>query len=438
MHLDEIPLLGKVDILVVGGGPAGVAAAVTAGEAGLCTLLIERYGFCGGSAVAGMSATICGLYLTKEEHNRMSDPEQIVFGFTDRFKKRLLANGGLTGPQLYGNTYVDTHEARIWKRTADSFLEEAGVKLLYHCSVIDVIQEGKSVRGVVISSGMGLGIIYASRIIDATGDGIVAALAGAQFSCGVNGLVQNPTVIFKMSQVNTKEFWTYYGVDTICHDDFSDRLREAEKTYGCLFPRKKIWVFQGVNSTEIIVNATAIHHPEEKLIMTNPEHFTYAEIESKKQMEMYARFFREYIPGCCNSFIGEAACEVGVRQTRSILGNYTLTNEDVECCRKFADGVVKSSWPIELHKGETPKLHWLYGDYYEVPFRTLVPQGLDNILVAGRCLSAEHEALASARVTAQCFEYGRGAAIGAILSLESGVPVPQIDGRGVRERMEIL
>lgn len=432
---DGIPVLDEMDVLVVGGGPAGVAAAVTAGEAGLRTLLIERYGFCGGSAVAGMSATICGLYLTKEK-DRISEPEQIVFGFTDRFKKQLLANSGLTAPQLYGNTYVDTHEARIWKTTADRFLEDAGVKLLYHCSVIDVICEGKTVRGVVVSGGMGLGVIYARRIIDASGDGMIAALAGAKVNFGAGGTVQNPTVIFKMSHVDTEQFWDYYGADTICHDDFSDRLRDAEKSYEVPFPRKKIWVFRGVNPTEIIVNATAIHHPSEKLVMTNPEHFTYAEIASRKQMEDYARFFREHIPGCRDAFIGEAACEVGVRQTRSILGKYTLTNEDVECCRKFEDGIVKSSWPIELHKGEAPKLHWLYGDYYEIPFRTLVPQGIENVLVAGRCLSAEHEALASARVTAQCFEYGRGAAIGAALSIESGCTVSRIDGREVRERME--
>lgn len=438
VHSGTIPVLDEIDILVVGGGPAGVAAAVTAGESGYRTLLIERYGFCGGSAVAGMSATICGLYLTKQEDDRMSKPEQIVSGFTDRFKKQLLENGGLTPPQLYGNTYVDTHEARVWKQTADKFLENANVMLLYHCSVIDVICKNGAVQGVVVSSGLGLGRIYARRIIDASGDGMVAALAGAEFACGAGGVVQNPTVIFKMSNVDTKKFWDYYGVDTICHEDFSNRLREAEKQYDIYFPRKKIWVFQGVNPTELIVNATAIHHPTEKLIMTDPEHFTYAEIMSRKQMEEYARFFVEHIPGCHASFIGETACEVGVRQTRSIKGRYTLTNEDVENCRKFEDGIVKSSWPIELHKGEVPKLHWLYEDYYEIPFRTLVPQGIENILVAGRCLSAQHEALASARVTAQCFEYGRGAAAGAILSLQSGCSVSRIDGREVREWMESL
>lgn len=431
----RLPTLADVDVLIVGGGPAGVAAATTAGEAGLATLLIEKYGFCGGSAVAGMSATFCGVYLANQDNSGSITPQQIVFGFTERFRKKLLEYGGLTTPQIYGNTYVDVHEARVWKSVADEFLSESHVKILYHSTVIGVVKEDNQVCGAVVNSGLGMGVIRAKRIIDCSGDGIVAAMAGANFFCGVNGTVQNPTIIFKLSNVDSDKFWNYYGLDTICHDEFSDLLRREEKEKRLDLPRKKIWVFRGVNKPEIIVNATAIHHPSEKLNMSNPEHFTYAEIAARKQMIDYAQFFRENIPGCEDSFIGETACEVGVRQTRSIEAVYTLKNSDVESCRKFDDGIVKSAWPIELHKGEAPKLHWLINSYYEIPFRTLQPKGIENLLIAGRCLSAEHEALASARVTAQCFEYGRAAAIGVLLSLEQGCNTSEVDGRQVRELM---
>lgn len=431
----NLNILLETDILVVGGGSAGVAASVTAGESGFKTTLIEKYGFCGGSAVAGMSATVCGIYETFENNSGINPPKQIVFGFTERFLKTLEKNNGLTPIQIYGNTYVKAHEARVWKESADELLEKANVKILYHTSVIGVLKDKEIVIGVIVNSGLGLGIIKAKRIIDCSGDGIVAAMAGNEFHCGINNIVQNPTIIFKISNIDNKKFWNYYGRDTICHDEFTEKLYSAEKIFNSKFPRKKIWVFKTINDSEIFINATAVHHETEKLNMINPEHFTYSEKEARKQMELYFKFFKEFIPGCENSFIGEVACEVGVRQTRSIKGKYTLTNEDVENCRKFEDGIVKSSWPIELHKGERPKLYWLINNYYEIPFRCLQPSSIDNLLVAGRCLSAEHEALASARVTAQCFEYGRAAAIGAILSLKGNYNTSMIDGKKVKEIM---
>ncbi len=437
INIDNLETLAEVDVLVVGAGPAGVAAATVCAENGLSTVVIEKYGFCGGSAVAGMSATVCGMYLTCEDNSGKTPPNQIVHGFAERFRAKMEKNGGLYDPQVYGNTYVIPHEARIWKNTADEFLTEAGVKVLYHTTAIQAIKDGEILTGVVVFSGLGMGKIMAKRIIDSSGDGIVATMAGADFTCGHDGNVQNPTIIFKLSGVDREKFWNYYGTDTICHDEFSEKLYAYEKEKNVSLPRKKIWVFQTIHDDELFINGTAVNHQSEKLNMIDPEHFTYSEIEARKQLMSYANFFKDCIPGCENSYVGETACEVGVRQTRSIKCKYTLTNEDVEMCRKFPDGIVKSSWPIELHKGEFPKLHWLTNDYYEVPFDTLKPTGLDNILVAGRCLSAEHEALASARVTAQCFEYGHAAAVATVLSLKEGIKTSEVDGVKVREIMKV-
>jgi hypothetical protein len=129
------------------------------------------------------------------------------------------------------------------------------------------------------------------------------------------------------------------------------------------------------------------------------------------------------------------APEVGVRQTRTIQGEARLTNDHVVQCTKAEDGIVRSSWPIELHAGDVSKLHWLVDDYYEVPFGTLIPQGTDNLIVAGRSLSADHEALASARVTAQCFEYGHAAAIATALMLQGGCTYKDVDVQQIRRRM---
>lgn len=431
---DKLSTLFETDLLVCGGGPAGVSAAFNASNLGLNVILIEKYGFCGGSATAGMSATICGLYTSNENAKNL---KQIVFGFADFFKNNLLKNGGLTKTQVYGNTYVHAHEARVWKKTADELLCKSGTKILYHANIVDVILEDNIIKGVVVFSALGFGKILAKRVIDSTGDGSVATMCGENFKLGLNGIVQNPTIIFKLSNIKYQKFWKFYKDDTICTDDFSKKLAQYEKKHQILLPRKKIWVFKTVNKSEIFINATAISHQSEKLNMINPEHFTYSEISSRKQMVEYANFFKDEVSGCEDSYIGEQGCEVGVRQTRSIKCLYTLKNKDVQNCKKFDDGIVKSAWPIELHKGEIPKLHWLDDDYYEVPYRTLVPKKTANLLVAGRCISAEHEALASSRVTAQCFEYGNAAAVAAKFSLKNNLSFDEIDGKELRKALEL-
>ena len=149
-------------------------------------------------------------------------------------------------------------------------------------------------------------------------------------------------------------------------------------------------------------------------------------------MREYARFLREHIPGCEESFLNDTGVQAGVRQSRSIVGVTQLTNQDVLGRRKRTDGIVRSPWPIELHVGERPKLEWLLDDFYEVPYGTLVPERGENLIVAGRCLSAEHEALASARVTAQCFGYGEAAGVAAVEALRSGRRFRDLTGEEIR------
>jgi hypothetical protein len=171
------------------------------------------------------------------------------------------------------------------------------------------------------------------------------------------------------------------------------------------------------------------------LNVIDPEDFTEAEILGRRQVREYARFLRREVPGCADAFVVDTGGEAGIRQTRSILAADTLTNDDVVSCRKRPDGVVRSPWPIELHAGDRPKLHWLLDDFYEVPYLSLVPRVGENVIVAGRCLGAEHEALASARVTAQCFEYGHAAAVATLLSMRKDLPYRAVDGADVRAVM---
>ena len=252
------PLLAEADVVVIGGGPAGVATAETAARFGLRVLLVEKNGFLGGQAVGGLSATICGLYLTNEDWQVKKGPRQIVYGFAERFRCEMKKYGGLTKPQLYGNTYVDAHEPFIWKIVAENMLCAVGVKIMYHTVICDAVMENKKLTEVYVLTANGYGRICAKNYIDASGDAVLVAASGGMFRFGNDGIVQNPSFIFKLANVNEKKFWDYYGENTICHKDFSDRILAAESFYKVSLPRKKIWIFRTINSGEIYINATSV------------------------------------------------------------------------------------------------------------------------------------------------------------------------------------
>jgi len=163
--------------------------------------------------------------------------------------------------------------------------------------------------------------------------------------------------------------------------------------------------------------------------------FSEAETQGRQQMREYARFFRDYLEGCEGSFVNDTGVQVGVRQTRQVKGKATLLNADVVAGTKFRDGIACSPWPIELHSGEKPRVEWLLEDVYEIPFGCFVPESGEGLLTAGRCLSAEHEAVASARVTAQCFGYGHAVGHAALIAAQDGVSVQAIDGTDIRARV---
>ncbi len=429
-----LPVLSRVDVCVVGGGAAGVAAAETVARQGRSVLLVERYGFCGGNAVGGMSGTICGMYLSSERLTNR--PEQVVFGFTERFRAAMAARNGITAPQRYGRTWTVTHDPLVWREVADGLLTEAGVRLLFHTLVVGVVMEGEKVLGVAVESKAGKAVIEAARVVDASGDADVVYRAGMAYTMGQDGTVQNPTMIFRLGGVDVARFLDYWGPDTICAPEVTEMLVREKQAGRYDLPRAKIWLFPTPRPGEILCNATRLVGTDGRMLdTTNPEDLTEAELLGRRQVRDYARFLRDFIPGCENSFVNDTGVQVGIRQSRSIVGVERLGNSDVTGCRKRADGIARSPWPIELHVGDKPKLEWLHDDFYEVPYGALLPERGENLIVAGRCFSAEHEALASARVTAQCFAYGHAAGLAAVMSMESDRALRAIPGAEVRERL---
>jgi hypothetical protein len=423
------------DVLVVGGGAAGVAVAVTAARQGVKVVLVERYGFCGGGAVAGLSGTICGMYEASNDPN--AKPRQVVHGFADEFARMMTSLGGLTPPVRYGKTFTRVHDPLVWRETADQLLHDAGVRVLLHTTVIGALVEGgEKIDGITAYTKQGRCTIRAKITVDASGDADVIAMAGLQSFVGDNGRVQNPTMIFRLLGVDTERFLAAQGEDSIMGADVTNLIMRLHNSHEYKLPRAKIFLFPTPRPNELLCNCTRIIGEDGREL--NPllvQDITEAEVQGRRQVREYARFFRNHLPGCENSFVNDTGVQVGVRQTRQALGVETLVNEDVTRGAKFRTGIARSPWPIELHSGDKPRLVWLIDDCYEIPYECFVPARGESVLVAGRCLSAQHEAMASARVTAQCFSYGHAVGHSAAIAVKNDVPPRLIDGADIRQAL---
>ncbi|MGC1553668.1 MAG: FAD-dependent oxidoreductase, partial [Bradyrhizobium sp.] len=310
------------DVLVVGGGAAGVAAAIIAARRGARVVLVEKYGFCGGGAVAGLSGTICGMYAATNDAS--APPRQLVHGFLDEFVVAMEQRGGLAPPIRYGKTFTRVHDPLVWREAADALLMEAGVQVLFHTTVFGALVEGgEKVEGVVAYTKEGRTTISAKVTIDASGDADIVAMAGFPSFIGQDGRVQNPTMIFRLLGVDVDRFRAEYGDDTIMGNAVSELIRTRAAGNEYKLPRAKIWLFPTTRPGELLCNCTRVIGADGREL--NPLYvrdFTEAEIEGRKQVREYARFFRDNLVGCEHSFVNDTGVQVGVRQTRQALGTH--------------------------------------------------------------------------------------------------------------------
>ncbi len=422
----DVPVRYQPDVCIIGAGASGVSAAVAAARLKMSVVLIEKYGFSGGATVAGLSGTICGLYSSGKK------PQQIVFGFADEFYKILKAKKGVAEPVKFGSTLLVPHDALKWKESADDLLIEHNCTILYHTYFLKAFtDEAGRISSLLVKGQEGQFAIKPKFVIDASGDAeVINSISGTTF-LGNNGVVQTPTMIFKMANVNMPDF---LAIDPA---DLSRKVAEADASGNYNLPRHHVYVFPLPNTGEVLCNMTRITYKDGSIPLgINSTDLTFAEIEGRKQSKEYARFLTEQIPAFSKAYIADTGVQVGIRQTRSIVGKDKLMNDDVATGKKNKNAITFSAWPIELHSKSGIKIHHLEDDFYDIPFETLIPQKAVNYLVAGRCMSAEHEALASARVTAQCFGMGYSAGAACGLMLHENLIASQLNGMMVKTWMK--
>lgn len=392
------------DVVAVGGGTAGLAAAVAASRNGVDTLLIERYGFLGGATTAGLVNPFMTFH---------AGEEQIIEGIFQEIIDRL---ENMNGYDRKNRAY----DAEVMKIVADQMVEEAGVKLMLHSLVVDAVMEGNFIRGVLVENKSGRQRVMAKVVVDATGDGDVAVKAGAPYEKGrrIDGLTQPMTLNFRMG-----------GVDTAKMPNRSElnKLYDEAKARGEIsIPRENLLWFPTVRRGEIHFNTTRVV----KVDGTSGKDLTYSEVEARRQMIGLVEFLKRKVPGFESAFLLVSGSQIGVRETRRVMGEYVMTEEDVLGARKFEDVVARGSYPIDIHSptGEgTVIKRPPPGASYDIPYRCLVPKGVENLLVAGRCVSCTHEAQAAIRVIPICMAMGQAAGTAAALAVKLKVTPREMD-----------
>jgi hypothetical protein len=437
----------ETDVLVVGGGPAGLGAALGAARAGAGVILAEHYGFLGGNATASLVIPIASY------HTRFPQPQEAgssslfptdhgdgrpaAAGSLRELVEKLVRLGGAFPPSEKTGFTVP-FDPEVFKFAATVLLDDAGVDYLFHAFASGVYPR-EGIEGVVFETKSGPLVIKARAVVDCTGDGDIAARAGAAYEVGEEetGLVQPMTLLFRMGEFEKAAFDQYvkehpdqwYGIHGLW-----DLVSKAEEDGEIELPREDILFFGTPHVSEVAVNSSRITN----VLGTDVWDLTHAECEGRRQVRRLSRFFRRYVPGFERSYNIQSGVTVCVRETRRILGEYRLTGDDILQARKFDDVIALGTYPMDIHsptgKGTVLK-HIPAGRAYDIPLRCLLPRHVENLLVAGRCISGTHEAQSSYRVMAISMATGQAAGICAALAAREARQPREVPFRDVQEEI---
>lgn len=407
----EIFTMKKYDVIVVGGGFAGAVAAIAAARDGASVLLLEKGNCLGGAAVNCLVNPFMP-YTTKEgDHIR----------FLSRGIFEEIANALDDCDTVARGKQSTTFDEEKLKLVLNRMAIAAGVELLYHVTLTGAVREGNRVKAVTVTSVGGTLTLEADYFIDATGDGTLSVFAGCPFHLGrtADSLCQPMTLCFRLAGVDKSRLFVKGADETI-----NERWKEEKEKGNLRNPREDVLKFNTVHDGVMHFNTTRVV----KLNPTDPFDVTRAEIEAREQVQEVINFLRTKCAefGFEHCALLSTAMEIGVRESRMIEGEHLLTENELKDCVKFPDSIATGNYDIDIHNPEgsgTSHYYFKPGEYYTIPYRSLIPKGMENLLVAGRCISATHEAQASIRVMPIVATLGEAAGRAAALCAARRLPV---------------
>ena len=450
LNLGPIAQRLSADVVVVGGGPAGMCAAIAAAREGVSVILVEQGAFCGGMATRGLVGPFMTCYDAKGEN-------MIIRGLFEEIVNRMVERGFAIHPsQVHGGTaftswikigheHVTPYEPEGLKIIIDEMLTEAGVKVLYHTDFLKPVLEGDTITGVLVSSKRGLEVIKGTVVIDCTGDGDVACRSGVPYEMGNEelNLMQPATMFFHISNTDPDameadiqaNLHNFYRKDGVNYRSFHWRVTEARENGDWDLKRVSIGLFRMPKPDEWCVNTSRIMGVDS----TDNESLTNAEIVGRQQAQQILRFLQKYVPGCENARMKSTASYIGIRESRHIQGDYRLTADDLLDSKVPEDSILLAANSVDVHGRFGPTSNEyvpIRGDYYGVPYRSLLPKGVEQMLIAGRCVSADSTAAGAIRVMPPCMGMGQAAGIAAAMAVKAGTTVRKVDAQALRTRLK--
>lgn len=422
------------DVLVVGGGVTGVAAATAAARGGARTILLENKPFVGGNATTGLCL-----------HSFVSRyGEHVVFGLAQELVDRLIERGGAVGHVPYGDFVhsVTPVDGDLFRIQATELLADAGVVVLYGVNALDVETDGNGcISAVNVAMKNRVRPIKAKAVVDCSGDADVAVAAGAEFrkGDGKTGKMQPVSMLLRCFGTDNQKIYDAIGAERVARAkraDYPDEIpvyfRGSFSKWNDIVLRDKIFhnrdhmvFFNTVWHNQINVNTTAVFGVDG----TDPLALSRATVDLTRQAARIGEFLKANVPGFEGAYYVPAVF-AGVRETRNVVGLYEMTREDIEVGRNFDDGIGQACFPVDIHDPDTGQASFVQigGDgTYDIPLRALIPAGLNNVLVAGRCISADHVAHGATRNMAPCLTMGEAAGVAAAMAAERGVSIPRLD-----------
>jgi len=403
------------DVIVCGGGPGGTAAAMASARSGMKTLMIERYGFAGGMATAGLVNPFMG-YNSKSGKN-------IANSIFNELIDKLLKKGGLD--QATKRIFDD----EVMKFVLDDMLVSSGVELLYHAQLCGAKRSGGKIESINVATKSGVREYQAKIFIDATGDGDLAYYADFKYEKGrsSDNACQPSTLCFRLAGVKTP-----YNI-TELRKHMTEVYLEGQKAGRISDPRENALVFETLHADVLHFNTTRVILKDSTL----SEDLTSSELMARKQTEEIYEYFKEKSPFFKDSYIQKIAAQTGIRETRRVMGLYKVTEDDIVGAKTFEDGVARSCYPVDIHNpsGSGTVIKGIQGDFYEIPYRSLVPLESTNLLMGCRAISSTHEAHSSFRVMPVVASYAEAAGIAAAIAVKENKTPAEIDGRRLKEKV---